>query len=97
MAKKSAQDPIEMINEEPDVIETAVNRDPWSVKAEIKLPKGPKGEPNYEIVSVNGRIFKIKKGEKVKVPMPIAEVIEHSMEAQEEADEYMESVLSEDE
>ena len=97
MARKSTQDPVDMIGEEPEVIETAVKRDPWRDMVEIKLPKGPKGEPNYEIVSVNGRVFKIKKGEKVKVPMPIAEVIEHSMEAQEEADEYMESVLSEDE
>ena len=96
MARKTVeQEPAEMLETAEVTMETG--NDPWKEMVEIKLPKAPKGEPNYEIASVNGRVFKIKKGEKVKVPAPIAEVIEHSIEAQEEADEYMESVLSEDE
>lgn len=69
--------------------------DPWSEMVEIKLPRAAKGEPNYEIASVNGKVFKIMKGEKVKVPAPIAEVIQHSFSAQDAAAEYIASKIDE--
>lgn len=64
--------------------------DPWKNMVEIRLPKATDGSPNYLIASVNGRAFKVKRGVKVKVPAPIAEVIEHSFEAQDEADSFIE-------
>ena len=64
--------------------------DPWKNMVEIKLPKATNGEPNYVIASVNGRVFKIQRGVKVEVPAPIAEVIEHSFLAQDEADNFIE-------
>ena len=65
--------------------------DPWSKKVTIKLDKPAPGQDNYVIASVNGKVFKIKKGVVVDVPAPIAEVIEHSQEAEEAADLYIES------
>ena len=65
--------------------------DPWKQRVTIKLDKALPGEDNYVIASVNGKTFKIKKGVAVDVPVPIAEVIEHSREAEEAADMYIES------
>lgn len=65
--------------------------DPWSVIKTIKLDKPAPGQDNYVIASVNGKVYKIKKGVEVDVPAPIAEVIEHSQEAEEAADMYIES------
>lgn len=69
--------------------------DPWAKTVEIKLPKGAQGEPNYITAGVNGRVFKIQKGVAVKVPAPIAEVIRHSFEARDAADQYLESLVGE--
>lgn len=68
--------------------------DPWKVMKRIRLPKATNGEPNYSIASVNGRVFKIKRGIEVDVPAPIAEVIENSFDMQDKADEYIESKAS---
>ena len=73
--------------------ETKANKaatNPWDVMVEINIPKAMNGEPNYEIASVNGRVFKIQRGVKVEVPAPIAEVIEHSFLAQDEAESFIE-------
>lgn len=64
---------------------------PWDKKVEVMLPKATNGDSNYLIASVNGRVFKIKRGVKVEVPAPIAEVIEHSFNAQNEADEFIDA------
>lgn len=61
-------------------------------KVKIKLPKLPKGEDNFVIASVNGYVVKIKRGEEVEIPRAIAEVIQHSEEAREKADEYQDSI-----
>lgn len=67
---------------------TALDSDYWKEMVEIRLPKAVKGEPNFIIASVNGKTFKIQKGVKVEVPAPIAEVIENSYLASEEAEAY---------
>ena len=66
-------------------------KDPWKNLVTIRLDKALPGEENYVIASVNGKVFKIKKGVEVSVPAPIAEVLEHSREAEEAADMYIES------
>lgn len=69
----------------------ANSADPWKKSVSIRLPKKDDGSPNYVIASVNGRVFKVKRGETVDVPAPIAEVIQHSFDAEEAADLFMES------
>lgn len=68
------------------------SKDPWKQMVTIRLPKATNGEANYLFAAVNGRRFKIQRGVKVEVPAPIAEVIEHSYEQQNMADEYNEMV-----
>ena len=76
-------------------VETMAVEDPWQEKREIRLPKAPKGEDNFLIASVNGRVFKIKRGESVEVPLPIAQVIENSYKDADAADEFIESKVFE--
>ena len=65
------------------------SKDPWKQMVSIRIPKATNGEANYLFAAVNGRRFKIQRGVKVDVPLPIAEVIEHSYEQQNMADEFI--------
>ena len=85
-AKKEVEAVVEEVKK-PVVAE----KDPWKEMVEIRLPKPLPNEENFVIASVNGKVFKIKKGTNVKVPAPIAEVLEHSLEAEEAADMYIQS------
>ena len=69
-------------------------KDPFEKKARIKLPKAPRGEENFVVASVNGWTCKIQKGVEVDVPEPIAEVLRHSEQAQDRADEFIEKMTS---
>lgn len=64
--------------------------DPWKQKVTIFVPRATDGEPNYKIVGVNGKMFKIMRGKNVQVPIPVAEVLQHSFEAAEEAIRFIE-------
>lgn len=66
----------------------------WDREVEVMIPMGEIGELNYEIVSVNGRVFKVKKGETVKVPAPIAEVIANSNAMKIQARQFIEGNLN---
>jgi hypothetical protein len=55
----------------------------------IRLPKENRGEENFVIVSVNCKNYKIMKGVEVEVPVAVAEVLEHSEQAMDEANSYM--------
>ena len=63
--------------------------DPWSKMVTVQLPKTADGSSNHLIASCNGKTYKIMKGVKVDVPAPIAEVLEHMFEAEEEAELYI--------
>lgn len=94
--KKTDEAKVEtMAVEEPVLEEPVEEKDPWKEKREIRLPKAPKGEDNFLIASVNGRVFKIKRGEAVEVPLPIAQVIENSYQDADAADEFIESKVFE--
>ncbi len=60
-------------------------------KVTVKLPRAASGEGNYITASVNGKVYKIKRGVPVEVPTAIAEVIANSEIAQDMAIEYIES------
>ena len=55
-------------------------------KVTVRLPilKDPKA-PKEEFYSVNGKNYIIKRGERVTIPEALAEVIEHSAQAEEAA------------
>ena len=58
----------------------------------IRLPRPLKDEENFQIVTINDRSWKIKKGEWVDVPKYVAEVIENSERMREINEAYIESV-----
>lgn len=72
----------------------ASSENPWKKMVEIRLPKAPRGGDNFQIASVNGRVYKIKRGETVSVPAPIAEVLENAEKMHDEADAYIEAKQS---
>lgn len=54
---------------------TAGTSESWSEMVEVRLPKAPKTEQNFQFVGVNGKTFQVPKGKTVKVPKPVAEVL----------------------
>lgn len=58
----------------------------------IRLPRPLKDEENFQIVTINDRSWKIKKGEWVEVPKYVAEVIENSERMRDINEAYIESV-----
>lgn len=57
----------------------------------IRLPKARCGEPDYEIVAVNGRRWQILRGVSVAVPEAVAEVLESARRARREAEQFEEA------
>lgn len=55
---------------------------------EILLERPRKGEDTHQFVSVNGKTYLVKKGEPVKVPRCVAEVLANAMAARNEQDAY---------
>lgn len=56
----------------------------------VFLHRGRKNEENFQIVSVNGRSWKIMKGVEVSVPDYVAEVLENAEMMADNARRYME-------
>ena len=61
---------------------------PKEEKVRIRLPRPTGKEENFRNVAINGKIWKIKKGEWVEVPKCVAEVIENSERMQEINDAF---------
>lgn len=59
---------------------------------QVRLPRAREGDEREVFVGVNGRAWRIKKGETVEVPECVAEVLRNSEMAMERADEYEESL-----
>ncbi|GFI61254.1 hypothetical protein IMSAG049_00411 [Clostridiales bacterium] len=60
----------------------------WNEMVEVRLPKAPKTEQNFQFVGVNGKTFQVPRGKTVQVPRPVAEVLNNSEAARQEAEEY---------
>lgn len=69
--------------------------DPWQEKVPIRIPLAARGEENFITASVNGRVFKIRKGETVEVPKPIAEVLQQAEDADIYAERFIDSKVYE--
>lgn len=59
-------------------------------KVKIRIEKAPRGEDNFLLVGVNGKVDKIQRGVDVEVDPAVAEVIRHHYEAKDEADAFIE-------
>lgn len=75
-------------------MEKTKKADVWNEMVEVRLPKAPKTEQNFQFVGVNGRTFQVPKGKSVTVPKPVYEVLMNAEKAKSEAEDY-ESELNE--
>ena len=87
MATKKAE-----IMEEPTAVEPAI-QDEWDETIEMIVPRKMKGDDPQYYVCVNDRRFYIPaNGKKQKLPKPIAEVLQQSLEAEMEAEDFADSI-----
>lgn len=77
------------------VEEKAVELYGWNDIREIRLPRAPKGEPNYVFVGVNGVNKQVPRGQLVKLPYPLYERLQIMLDAQEKQLDYREEIPNE--
>ena len=95
MATKKTIEPKEepVIAEEQAAEEKPEEKDEWAEEIEMIVPRRPKGDDPQYYVCVNDRRFYIPaNGKMQKLPKPIAEVLQQSLEAEAEAEEYADSI-----
>jgi len=79
----------EDLNEAP----AAVEDDPWQRNMEMVVPRKPKGEDQQYYICVNDRRFMVPANGKVQsLPEPIALVLQQSLEAENEADDFADHI-----
>ena len=64
------------------------------MKKTILLHRGRKNEENFQIVSVNGRSWKIMKGVEVQVPEFVAQVLENARMMEDDARSYVDRMAN---
>lgn len=72
--------------------EKAVEQYGWDDMREIRLPRAPKGEPNYVFVGVNGVNKQVPRGQTVTMPYPLYERLMLMQEAQDKQYEYRDEI-----
>lgn len=94
--KKTAEIKTEAVETTPEEVipEEAVDvKDEWAESVEMLIPRRPKGDDQQFYVCVNDRRFYIPaNGKMQKLPKPVAEVLQQSLEAENEAEDYAESI-----
>ena len=93
--KKTAEVKPEEMETEPVVSNPAepAEKDEWAEEVEMLIPRRPKGDDQQFYVCVNDRRFYIPaNGKMQKLPKPVAEVLRQSLEAENEAEDYAESI-----
>lgn len=89
MATKKITD--EVVSEEV-VAKVKEKKDPWKTLVTVQIPRANDGDSNYLFVSLNNKNYKIQRGVNVDVPAPVADMLQHSFEAQEEAIRFIDRV-----
>ena len=64
------------------------------MKKTVLLHRGRKNEENFQIVSVNGRSWKIIKGVEVQVPEFVAQVLENARMMEDDARSYVDRMAN---
>ena len=95
MATKKTTEPVkeEAQAAEPVAAEKPEVKDEWAEEVEMIVPRKPKGDDPQFYVCVNDRRFYIPaNGKAQKLPKPIAEVLQQSLQAELEAEEFADSI-----
>ena len=78
--------------------ETTKNATNNAKRVEVRLPRNPGQNANQdEFFSVNGKNYIIKRGETVKIPEEVAEVIRNAEKAEEYALHYVDGLVQAEE
>ena len=79
--------------EEPIEAEVTAKQDPWEDMVQVIVPRKPKGDDQQFYVCVNDRRFLIPANGKAQMlPRPVAEVLQETLKAEYEADEYADHI-----
>ena len=69
--------------------EPVIPEDPWDETVEMVVPRRPKGEEQQYYICVNDRRYVIPAdGKRQKLPQPVAEVLQASIDAEYAADDF---------
>lgn len=88
---KEEMEPKDVTVDETPMMEE-LPRDPWLEMREITLPRPVKGEDTHILVGINSRYLRVKKGQKVSVPLPVYERLQLYLDAEEAEDRYQRAV-----
>ena len=61
--------------EKEPIQEAQVPYDPMKDLIPVTLPRATGNEPNFELASLNGKVWKIMKGVTVRIPRPVYEIL----------------------
>jgi hypothetical protein len=64
-----------------------------ATKAVITLPRKERGDDDFITASVNGKVYRIKRGVAVEVPIEVAEVVANAEINEQKADQYIDAHL----
>lgn len=95
MATKKTAAAVEEIQEEPvqPAEEPAAQKSEWDEKISMIVPRKPRGEEQSYYVCVNDRRFLIPaNGQMQELPKPVALVLQDSLTAEVEADDFAENM-----
>ena len=100
MATKKTTAPAEEVQENVDVETEAEAEkkapavvDEWAENIEMIVPRKPKGEEQSYYICINDRRFLVPaNGKKQLLPKPVALVLQESLEADAEADDFMDKI-----
>ena len=86
-AEKDAADAVEAEKKAPAVV------DEWAEEVEMIVPRKPKGEEQSYYICINDRRYLVPaNGKKQLLPKPVALVLQESLEADAEADDFMDKI-----
>lgn len=66
--------------------------DPMQQMVPLFIPRGAKNEENFELIGLNGKVWKIMKGTQVQVPRPVYDIWAESERMKDRQRAYEEQV-----
>ena len=92
--KTTLEQEVEAAEKEKDLDWLAKNNPQalMEIKKTVLLPRATGKQDNFIYVGLNGGSWQIMRGVPVEVPLPVAEIIEESMRAEERAAAYADSL-----
>lgn len=92
--KTTLETEVEQIEKKQD-LDWLAKHDPQAlmkIKKTIMLPRATGKQNNFVYVGLNGASWQIMRGVPVEVPLPVAEILEESMRAENRAADYVDSL-----